>query len=97
MRFDEPTVVTVTTCGVSVRGALQLGFPSGRGETDGEVLISVHPEAGDGGEQVDPVDLSIPVVALRHALRRYDSGRRAAEELDAAETELVPSGSSRTR
>ena len=97
MRFDEPTVVTVTTCGVSVRGTLQLGFPCGRGDADGEVLISVHPEAGDGGEQVDPVDLSIPVSALRQALRRYDGGRRAAEELEEAETELVASGSLRTR
>jgi hypothetical protein len=95
MRFDDPTAVTVTTCGVTVTGTLQLGFPSGRGDGDGEVLISVHPEAGDGGEQVDPVDLSIPVPTLRQALRRYDSGPRADEELDEAEV-LVSSGSSRT-
>jgi hypothetical protein len=97
MRFDDPTVVTVTTCGVSVRGTLQVGFPAGRREGDGEVLISVHPEMGDGGDQVDPVDLSIPVSTLRQALRRYDRGPQTDDELDQVDVDLVSSGSSRTR
>jgi hypothetical protein len=74
MRFDTATDITVATFGVAAQGTVQCGFPTSADDTaGGEVLICVHPEV-DGAEAVEPVDLAIPIRALRAAINRYDLG-----------------------